>query len=389
MRRSARLRSVMLRATKMLPWNCGSSLSIAEPVNDTGMVWPARVRTTVSRVSWAACASSKSARSRSSSTASMLRPSSSSSLEAEQLARCRVRELDDAVGRGDEHRVRHAVEHAVQIPLADRRLPQPPAHALERLLQPRERILGMHLHRAGVVAVADALDVADEGIQRPLELAQRAPGDQRNRERTDERQRQRELHRQARAGGARRGKPTGEAHRRHGRGLLQAKLERRERRRCCRAGNVLHQHAHRHAHLRGQRAGSRGRGPLPAEQHRPGGVGHDDRSHRGIVHEGLQPAGNAARVPGAHRARDRIGGVRGDAARPGLELRTDTLARGLLGKCAQAGGIGVMPVEEECRDRNRGEQRHQEGGAGIAELEAGRGQNACRRTLPGAPYPPY
>ena len=56
MRRSARLRSVMLRATKMLPWNCGSSLAICEPVSETGMVWPWRVRTTVSRVSCAACA---------------------------------------------------------------------------------------------------------------------------------------------------------------------------------------------------------------------------------------------------------------------------------------------------------------------------------------------
>ena len=50
----------MLRATKMLPWNCGSSLSMREPVRDTGMVWPVRVRTTVSRVSCAACSRSKS-----------------------------------------------------------------------------------------------------------------------------------------------------------------------------------------------------------------------------------------------------------------------------------------------------------------------------------------
>ena len=32
MRRSARLRSVMLRATKMVPWYCGSSVVICEPV---------------------------------------------------------------------------------------------------------------------------------------------------------------------------------------------------------------------------------------------------------------------------------------------------------------------------------------------------------------------
>jgi hypothetical protein len=76
---AARLRSVMLRATKMLPWNCGSSLSILEPVSDTGMVCAPRVRTTVSRVSCAACSRSKPSRSRSSSIATMLRPRISSS----------------------------------------------------------------------------------------------------------------------------------------------------------------------------------------------------------------------------------------------------------------------------------------------------------------------
>ena len=40
MRRSARLRSVMLRATKMQPWKRGSSADITEPESDTGNVWP-------------------------------------------------------------------------------------------------------------------------------------------------------------------------------------------------------------------------------------------------------------------------------------------------------------------------------------------------------------
>ena len=45
----------MLRTTKIVPWNCGSSVAIGEPEQDTGMVWPLRVAITVSRVSsWAA-----------------------------------------------------------------------------------------------------------------------------------------------------------------------------------------------------------------------------------------------------------------------------------------------------------------------------------------------
>ncbi len=48
MRRSARLRSVMSRSTKIWPWNAGSGLEIDEALTDTGMVWPRAVPTTVS-----------------------------------------------------------------------------------------------------------------------------------------------------------------------------------------------------------------------------------------------------------------------------------------------------------------------------------------------------
>jgi len=30
----------MSRSTKMLPWNAGSGLEIAEALTDTGIVWP-------------------------------------------------------------------------------------------------------------------------------------------------------------------------------------------------------------------------------------------------------------------------------------------------------------------------------------------------------------
>ena len=56
-----------------------------DPVSDTGIVWPLRVRTIVSRVSCAACSRSKPSRSRSSSIAMMLRPRISSSPKASSL----------------------------------------------------------------------------------------------------------------------------------------------------------------------------------------------------------------------------------------------------------------------------------------------------------------
>src|SRR5882757_7950479 len=55
--------------------------------------------------------------------------------EAQQLAGRGIGELYHAVGRGYEHRVRHAVQDAVQVALVNSVLTQTRAHALERLLQ--------------------------------------------------------------------------------------------------------------------------------------------------------------------------------------------------------------------------------------------------------------
>src|SRR4029077_5439528 len=82
--------------------------------------------------------------------------------EPKQLAGSGIRHLDDPVGGGDEHRIGHAVEHAVQVALVDRRLAQPPAHALERLLQLTEDVAPLYLDRARVITLADALGAADE-----------------------------------------------------------------------------------------------------------------------------------------------------------------------------------------------------------------------------------
>ena len=71
------------------------------------------------------------------------------------------------------------------------------------------------------------------------------------------------------------------------------------------------------------------------------------RRHRGVVHERLQPARDAARIAGAHRAGDRVGGVRGDAARARAELGVDALARGVLGEGAEGAGIGGMAHQQQ------------------------------------------
>ena len=96
---------------------------------------------------------------------------------AEHLAGRGVRDLDDAVRRGDEHRIGHAVEHAVQVVLVDGRLAQLGAHALERLLQLAELVAAHHIQRAGVVALPDALRAADQRDDGLLELAAGAPAE--------------------------------------------------------------------------------------------------------------------------------------------------------------------------------------------------------------------
>ena len=63
MRRSARLRSVMLRATKMQPWKRGSSALMTEPDSETGIVWPDFVRIVSSSTSFVACSMLKFGRS--------------------------------------------------------------------------------------------------------------------------------------------------------------------------------------------------------------------------------------------------------------------------------------------------------------------------------------
>ncbi len=97
--------------------------------------------------------------------------------EAQQLACRGIGELYHTVGRGHEHRVRHAVQDAVQVALVNSVLAQTRAHALERLLQITQHITSPHFERAGVVALPDAVGALDEGIDRPLDPVRGPPRD--------------------------------------------------------------------------------------------------------------------------------------------------------------------------------------------------------------------
>ncbi len=85
--------------------------------------------------------------------------------------------LDDAVRRRDEHGVVHAVEHARQVVLRDRRLLQLLPHAIERHFQVGDLVVARDLVRPRVVAFADALGRADQLDDRPLETLREHPGD--------------------------------------------------------------------------------------------------------------------------------------------------------------------------------------------------------------------
>src|ERR1700739_4647463 len=87
-------------------------------------------------------------------------------------------------------------------------------------------------------------------------------------------------------------------------------------------------------------SGGRGAVALPAVDMPAGARGHGERDDRRVVHEGLEPACDAVDIPGAHRARDRIRGVRGDALRPRLQLRIEPLVSRALGERTQRASVG-------------------------------------------------
>ena len=115
---------------------------------DTGMVWPLAVRSTVSRASGAALAEIEGAAVRLVDEADERLAHQVRFAVAEQSLRGLVAALDDAVGRGHDHRVAQAVEHRVEIVLGDGGFAQLLPHALERVLQLAE-LVAAHDVRAG------------------------------------------------------------------------------------------------------------------------------------------------------------------------------------------------------------------------------------------------
>ena len=252
---------------------------------------------------------------------------------------------------------------------------QAAAHALERLLQVAERVaLARHLERARVVALADALGALDERVDRALQLAHRAPRQRRAEQRAGGGEGERQPQRQAGARGGGGVQPPGEARLRHRRCLHQRHGEGGERLRRDGAGDVLDQGAHRRAGAGAERARSERGAALPAEERAAGEIGDREAGDGVVVHEGLQAPHGTGGVAGAHRAGDRVGGVRGDAAGAGLQLRIDALARGVLGQRAERAGVGGVADQQQGDDRGRSQEHHQEGGPRVLELE-GRGSH--------------
>ena len=261
----------------------------------------------------------------------------------------------------------------MQVALVDRRLPQPPAHALERLLEVPEGIAALHFHRAGVVALADAVGALDEGGHRALQLAHRAPRQYPGDARAESGECQTQKPREAQPRGIGRLQAPAHRDRCHRRGLLQHQREICQRRRGRRARDVLDVGAHGRTRRAAECPGRARLAAAIVEQRLAGSAGHRDRRHARVVHEGLQPAHHAARVPGAHRAGDRVGRVHRQILRARCQLRGDALARGRFRERAQGAGVRVVPYQEERDDRRRREQHHEERDGGVLELETGGG----------------
>ncbi len=104
-------------------------------------------------------------------------PTSSSSPQASSLQAAWLAMRIDAVGRGHEHRVGHAVEHVGQVVLGDGGLAQLLPHALERRLQFAELVAPSDFERPRVVALRDAIRALDERGDGLVHAPTRPPGE--------------------------------------------------------------------------------------------------------------------------------------------------------------------------------------------------------------------
>ena len=291
--------------------------------------------------------------------------------EGEQLAGRRVCDLDHAVRRGHEHGIGHAVEHAVQVVLVDRGLPQARAHALERLLQLPHHVVAQHLDGSCVITLSDALGALDERHDGALELVGGPPRERGAGQRHEQGQRCREQQRRAELPGARRSEPSGETHLPCRGGLLEHYSSLAECLGRRRPGDVLHHLAHRTARLLAQHSGCRRLGwPAPMEDSGSRAVGDRDGGDRLVVHERLQPPSHRGAVLYAKRARDRIGGMGGRAPGARTQLEGYTLARGALRHRTKTAAVGVVAPGEQHGDGSHREQYGREGGTRVLQFEA-------------------
>ena len=269
-------------------------------------------------------------------------------------------EIDDAyhaIRRRDEHGVRHAAEHAVQVIASDGGAAQPQAHALEGRLQIADLVVADDVEWAGVVALAHALGAAREGGQRFCEAPTGPPGEPTTDRETE--QRERADHetdhpnlllpcRFELCGSAAGADRHGDAAYRHGHGADGAW------RACARHG--LDENASRHLAARNH-AGIFGcRGAHPVELGVALDVPHVDLDHRAVVEEGLQIRGERGRITAQQRWRSGLGDVTRQRFGARIQFAVDLHAGFAAGDTRDDPGIRVHLVPEDGADRSNTRQ---------------------------------
>jgi hypothetical protein len=108
---------------------------------------------------------------------------------------------------------------------------------------------------------------------------------------------------------------------------------------------------------------------MPGVDDASGAIHHRDRGDGRILDERQQPARYRHGVPGADRVRNRVGGVRGGAARAGVQLHIQTLARGVFSHRAEMTRVGVVLPDQQHGDSGHGEQHGYERRGRVLQFE--------------------
>ena len=172
MRRSARLRSVMSRSTKMWPWKRRVLARDRGCVTDTGIVWPRAVlhdrlaglgeQTLPGRTP-------RGARS-AISDGELDVPRSCPGSYPSSCSAAAIRGAHAAVRRRDQHGVAHAVQQDVEVVAGDRRAGERLAHPLERASSSAAiSRTPLRRDRLGVVSAADQLRAVHQRADRAVD----------------------------------------------------------------------------------------------------------------------------------------------------------------------------------------------------------------------------